>query len=316
MTDRIPELEAWLDCHQIRWDLTTVAVDDLDTVAGLTNQARPDQPLDTATVERYAADLAAGDQFPPIVVHDTNDGLDPVGGNHRITAARIAGIATLPAYVVHDLTARLEWLLAVEDNRRHGLALTEPQRAHHALRLVDSGTTHADAARAVGLTPGQLQRHLSARRATQRATAAGIDPDAWAALSSTSRARLAAITDDRVFTRAANLTCAGVVRASDVDELVSRLNNTDTPAEAIQHLLDLEKAAAKRTRRPQGRPSGAPRLKLLAQLDAVLGLDPDTVAADTAPAHRRQLADQIDLAVDHLLAIRHAATDDTAKGAA
>lgn len=298
----IPELEAWFDEHGLVWELVDVPVDQIDQLTGLTNQARL-EPLDEETVERYAADMADGAVFPPIVL--TAEGLSPVGGNHRLAAARRSGREQLAAYVVSGLDAHHEWLLALEDNRRHGLPLSTAERAHHAARLVNDGETITAAARICGIPAHAVTRHLDKVRADQRAVATGVHGPDWESLSTTTKQRLGGINHDRVFAKAAQLCVSGAITATDVGATVGRLNAADTPADAMQLLVALEEAALVQTSRPQGRPPSmarAPRAKLLADLAGILRFDPDHVAADVATPDLRVL-NQIHSTVAHLTRI-------------
>ncbi len=314
---RIPELEAWLDEAGLAWELRDVVVGRIDQLAGLTNQARL-EPLDEDTVQRYAADMAEGAEFPPIVLNA--EGLVPVGGNHRVAGARRAGRPTLPAYVVEGLSPHLEWLLALEDNRRHGLPLSEAERVHHAVRLTNAGESIAAAARLCGISPQKLQHHLDElhrmRRADERAARSGLSGPDWEALAPSTRVRLAAITSAKVFAKAAALTAAGSITASEVGSLVGKLNGAESTADAMELLIKLDQSG--RTARGRGRPptvGRAPRARLMGELDVLLRYDPAAVAHDDSAADLRVL-NQIQSTVDHLTRISAAIAAVQAEGAA
>jgi hypothetical protein len=69
------------------------------------------------TVERYAAWMRRGDEFPPIEVVAVRDGtFVPLDGYHRIAAARLNGSATIEANVFtcpggEDIQVFIDWLL-------------------------------------------------------------------------------------------------------------------------------------------------------------------------------------------------------------
>lgn len=305
MTSTIPELEAWFDTQGLTWELTTVDVDRIDQVAGLTNQARH-EPLDRDVVERYAADMVNGDQFPPVVLHDDDGTLVPVGGNHRIAATMHAGIGTLAAYVVKSVTAEVEWLLAIEDNRRHGLPLSDAERIHHALRLLDDGRTVPQAAAIVGVSENKLQRHVGAAKADRRAAELGVDMQTWSTLSLTTKTRLVAVHHPKLFVKIAGLAALGVIPAGEVGDVVSRVNTAETTADAMQFLHVLDRAADGRTLRSGGRPASAvraPRKRLIGDLAGIMRFDPQAVAGDdSAPTAR--IAAQITAARAHLAEIQ------------
>ncbi len=300
----IPELESWLSTRAVSWRLDpAVPIGAIDQLAGLSNQARL-EPLDEATVERYAADMADGAVFPPVVLADDGSGaLEPVGGNHRIAAALRAERSTIPAYVVSTSDARVLWLLALEDNRRHGRPLTTRERLHHALRLVEQGYTATEAGRTVGVPASTLVRHGSAEKADKRAADLGVDPAGWEDLSVSTRARLDAIEADRVFAKTAAMCAAGTITGAEIGGLVGRLNAADTGAEAMQLLVDLENAAKELTRRGRGRPPArarAPRARLLGDLYQLLRNDIDSVAIDHSGRDSESVRNQIRLAQRHL----------------
>lgn len=56
--------------------------------------------LNSDVTEQYSEAMLRGDEFPPIVLYDTPDGLILVDGFHRTEAASIAGIPTLTAEVI------------------------------------------------------------------------------------------------------------------------------------------------------------------------------------------------------------------------
>ncbi|HXH58446.1 ParB/RepB/Spo0J family partition protein [Iamia sp.] len=304
----LPELEAWLDAHQVTWELVPdIDILSVDVVAGLANQARLTS-LNEDVVDRYAADMAAGARFPPVVLNRVGGRLIPVGGNHRLAAARRAGVATLPAYVLDEVDDTTVHLLAIEDNRRHGLPLTDEERLHHAVHLTQTDHTPAEAADVCGISLNKLHRHLRANNASRRAVR--LDVDGWAALSVTARAQLDSITDDAAFAHIVRLAVDGTVLAGEVGPVVARVNAAVDVAAARRLLTDLERASAGRTRRGVGRPPSAdlaPRLRLLADLDGVMRFDPAAVARNShTPEQRAQVAAQCKAAARHLMAIEKA----------
>lgn len=308
ITGRIPELETWFDHHDISWVFNPAfPVDGIDHLAGLANQARL-QPLDEAVVDRYTADMEAGAQFPAVVLRLVTVGHREsrvaVGGNHRTAAARKSGRATLAAYLV-ECDDDQAHLLAIEDNRRHGLPLSDEERLYHAVSLVNSGRhTATEAAGICGLAPTKLQAQLTANRGAQRAIR--LDVDGWAALSTTSRAKCASIRDDGMFARVIPLVANSTILAAEVTDVVARLNVAN-PQQAAELLDALELDARQRTRRTTGHPVSrlrAPATRLLHDLDGILNYQAVDVAADcNTPEQRQRLANQIKAAARRLMAI-------------
>lgn len=299
----IGELEDWFDSHGISWHLEQVPLEQIDHLAGLANQARL-SPLDEHVVERYTADMEAGAVFPPIVVRRQRRKLIPVGGNHRCAAARKADVGSLAAYVVEGLTDELVHLLAIEDNRRHGLPLSDNERLFHAVQLVNAGRTVVDAAAICGLPAHKLGRQMDARRGGERAVR--LDADGWAALSVSAKARLVSIRDDNAFTRVVRLAASGAIPAIELADVVSRINN-GTSHQAVELLDALEADAGLRTPRSSGHPMSkvrAPATRLLHDLEGVCGYDPKAVAEDCVSAEQRaRLAKQIKATARRLMAV-------------
>lgn len=76
--------------------------------------------LDTETISEYAAAMKAGEAFPPIRVIEADDGWLVCDGFHRVSAARAAGIASLPCNVTVG-TMDDALLLALQANATNGL---------------------------------------------------------------------------------------------------------------------------------------------------------------------------------------------------
>lgn len=303
--NRLPELEDWLSANAITWRYEpALSLADIDHMTGLANQARL-QPLDEHVVDRYQADMEAGAMFPPIVVRRHRRKHIPVGGNHRCAAARKAGVPHLAAYVLESITDEQVHLLAIEDNRRHGLPLTDDERLYHGVQLVNSGRhTTVDAARICGIPAHKLGRQLDANRGAQRAIRR--DVDGWAALSTTSRAKCVSIQNDAVFARVVPLIANGTILAAEVQDLVARINE-GTVEQATELIDALEADAGQRTRRSTGHPvsrTRAPATRLLHDLDGICSYEPAGVAADIhTPEQRTRLANQIKVAARRLMAI-------------
>jgi hypothetical protein len=304
-TTRILELEAWFDQHRITWTLDPdVPVADIDALAGLANQARL-SPLDEDVVDRYAADMHAGAHFPPIVVRRHRRKLIPVGGNHRTAAARRAGIPTLAAYIVTSLTDDQVHLLAIEDNRRHGLPLSDDERLYHAIQLVNAGRMVTEAANICGLAPNKVQRQLDANRGAARAIR--LEVDGWLNLSTTNRAKCSSVRDDRLFARLVPLIASGAIPSQEVPDIVARLNGAELGRHADELLDALEDDAQNRTRRTTGHPVSkmrAPATRLVHDLDGILSYEPDAVARDChSPEQKLRVANQIKVTARRLMAI-------------
>lgn len=103
---------------------------------------------------------ACPDRLPPIVVHRST--MKVVDGMHRLHAARLNGRETVEARYFEG-SEREAFLLAVELNMKHGLALTLSDRKKSAMKILESFPEWSDRAVAVktglsGKTVGALRR--------------------------------------------------------------------------------------------------------------------------------------------------------------
>lgn len=304
---RQTDLEAWLDSIETAWSY----VDELDLAAvdekaSLRNQARL-EPLDDDTVERYAADMARGDAFPPIIVRAKGDRLVVLGGNHRYHAAKRSKTA-ISAYVV-DCTDEQALRISYEDNRRHGLPPSVLERCRQGAHLVALGYSVAAAARVVGLNQQRLQRAITADEFVRRCRTLDIVP--VPDLVETTKARLMAIRADPVFLDAVDLVADAGLGGDDVERLVVDTNKARSEAAARDHVRNLRALNADRiARRAAGNDKRTnakanPRDRLVRALTELSLLDPVEVARATLPDQRRTVFDHIRRAAANLNAIDH-----------
>jgi ParB-like chromosome segregation protein Spo0J len=299
---RLPDVEAWLDDHQVAWVLDTVDLADVDVPAGYKNQTRLDA-INRDTVDRYTTDMEAGATFPPIILRHAGAKWIPVDGNHRLTAARATRQPTIAAYLIKQLTAGQALELAIAANRTHGLPLTDEERLWHALAMIHDGTPVEAAARAVGVAVDKLRRKVAVEKFTKRA--AGLQMRNWADTSESARQILISIKDDRVFRRATRLVADRKVLAAEVGPLVARIN-ASTAGAALDELSEIDKVA--RTRRDPGRPvsfNTSPRRRLINDLDQLITRFAPAAVADDCETDmaRQQASDQIKAAARHLMKI-------------
>jgi hypothetical protein len=85
-------------------------------------ELQPRNGLDATTVKRYTAQMAMGQQFPPVTIHQVGEALYLVDGWHRVAAAEANGYSFTKAVVVQSNIEDARWA-AGEANLRHGLPL-------------------------------------------------------------------------------------------------------------------------------------------------------------------------------------------------
>lgn len=115
-----------------------VPLDNIDASKGLRNQARLECPLDEGLVDRYAACMRDGDQFPPLVLWRPGRGAwIPVDGNQRLAAAAKAKRKTFDAYLLETkdqmVADRISWVF---NNLVNGKRLSLEESLQHAVSFV------------------------------------------------------------------------------------------------------------------------------------------------------------------------------------
>lgn len=277
-----------------RWDFDpALEVAAIDKERSLANQARL-EPLNVSVVERYAEDMAGGDEFPAIVVERQRAArgqrLVVIGGNHRAAAARIAKRDHLAAYVV-EADAGVLYRLMWEDNRRHGFPPSDAERLMAAVHLVDQGDTMAAAARTVGVAYPKLMTYVAAREFDRRANKSG-QLGAAMKLAIASKQRLATLAIE-VFEPAVAAVLRHGLASNDVNDLVALLNGATTPEAGLALLgerdaeLALAGLSASGAERRRGHQS--PRATMLSALGTIRHSSAARVVADCADDDQRKV---------------------------
>ena len=99
---------------------------------------QPRAALDLAVVDEYAAAMAAGAEFPPVVIFDDGAVRWLVDGFHRVKAAERLGTKTLPSEI-HKGSKRDATLYAVSANQTHGLRRTNADKRKVVLVMLHDG---------------------------------------------------------------------------------------------------------------------------------------------------------------------------------
>ncbi|WP_055128806.1 ParB N-terminal domain-containing protein [Pseudomonas mediterranea] len=96
-------------------------------------ELQPRKGLDLPTVKRYAAQLDAGHQFPPLTIYQVGTVLYLADGWHRLAAAESLDHGYVKAQVIVGTFEEAQWA-AGEANLRHGLPLKSSE-IRNAFRL-------------------------------------------------------------------------------------------------------------------------------------------------------------------------------------
>lgn len=293
-----PETEALLDKIGVTWRYDPdVPLHTIDVFAGLANQVRH-EPLDQATVERYADAMSNGDVFPAVILVD-DDQRAPLGGNHRVAARRHNDDATIAAYLVTGTPKQLR-RIRYADNSTHGLPLTKAERVEHGIALMEDGLNQYDAAKAVGVSQPDLSIGRAALDADRRAEAANIA--GFPRLSQSVRYQLSMLDEDDVFNEAASLSLDAALSIKHVTQIVAAIRNAE-PVEALRFLGGEREDHAARIRDRGGkvRAGGrSPRAQLEGALAVIRAQSPYDVLGSCNADQRATLDQRIADATRHL----------------
>lgn len=293
---RRPDLETRLDDLNVAWEYRTVDLDHIDVDESTAHQYRL-QVVDQAAVDRYAADMARGDDFPAVLARQIRGKLVLLGGMHRTRAAHQAGRTSIDAYVV-TCTPKDARRLSFDDNRTHGLPLSVAERGELAARLVElDGYSQTTAADIVGVSKVAVQTACAARSARHRAAEAGID---LTDVAPSALARLDALTGD-LFTDACRVVAATRMGQADVTKLVTRLSRAASLADAYDE-LDVISAGYVRGEPGHGNRRHARGRMLNAALE-LLDCDPAEIADGVLPGDVQALSDLCKRAARHLMTV-------------
>lgn len=225
-----PRLEEWIESHGNSYELKSIPIGGINQTRSLSNQSRF-QALDEGTVITYAAAMERGDKFPPIVVYMLNGAYVVIDGNHRVSAANLAALTSLDAYVVTDPTERQIQTMTFEANAKHGLPSSPEERIEHGLFLMDAGVSMKDAAALVNLALATLTQAAAKQRANRRYGQLGIDR--WDTIAASNRSRLSNIRNDTVFTAASKLAIEAKLGGPAINDLVTEINKANSETEQL-----------------------------------------------------------------------------------
>lgn len=147
--NRNEQTEKILTDAGVKWEtMDKVQISAIDIKKSLENQARVGNPLIVEQVSIYRQCIANGDVFPPVLLLSKNNSFFILDGNHRINAAREAGIEvwSYGAYVVSGISDAQYRTIIYSVNNTHGLPASTEDRVKHAIFLIDNFKMTIDSA--------------------------------------------------------------------------------------------------------------------------------------------------------------------------
>lgn len=302
-----PDIEDWLTERHVEFTYEpTFDLAKVDRKASHANQAR-DEAVTGDTVEKYSSDMAAGDEFPPIVVRrrPRSPKVVVIDGNHRVASCDRTKTKRHPAYVI-DCEPEMAQRLTFEANRRHGLPPSTAERIGHAIALIASGNyTQAEASRIAGVTQPQVSKAQGIARASDRARRLDC-PRSFDLLPAEARYQLGKVRSDPVFVEAVKLTLDASLTVGDTKQLCSKVDRASSDQDALT-LIGTEQEALREQIQSKGgghrqRTTTSARVKALRACTDVLLLDPVDVAQAVAnDDQRRELRQRLKAAAKHLM---------------
>lgn len=129
----------------------------LDRIAA--NPHQPRRQFDDAALAELAASLKANGVIQPVIVRQVASGYQLIAGERRLRAARLAGLATIPA-VLKDVDSFTQAQMALVENIQRE-DLNPLDRAVGYRTLIDQlGLTQSELAQRLGEDRSQIANHL------------------------------------------------------------------------------------------------------------------------------------------------------------
>jgi ParB family chromosome partitioning protein len=123
------------------------------------NPHQPRREFNDASLAELASSLRTNGLLQPVVVRPAADGYELIAGERRLRAAKLAGLATIPA-IVREVDGLTQAQLALVENiQREDLNPVDRARAYKSL-LEQLGLSHAELATRLGEERSTVTNHL------------------------------------------------------------------------------------------------------------------------------------------------------------
>lgn len=209
-------------------------------------------------VEEYRHHMESGAVFPPLVVMGPNMLID---GNTRKTAAEKARprIRTLPAFVARFPSTALARAFAAAMNQKNGRRLSTDEARAAALALLEAGYTEESVALEVGYSRTQVGKWKVEQAFAERSRRVGI-PQAIDEIARPQQHQIGQIKSDPVFAEIVRTVQDIRPPAKEITAMVRAAKESNSEAEALQHIADLRAEMAP-AGPPPHRPAVSPALR-------------------------------------------------------
>lgn len=237
---------------------------------------RAEAAVDEDTVAIYAADYAEGAVLPAIVVHapENSKWATLLSGYHRKAGAEKAGLITLPALVIQNLSDAQGRKFVAMANRNLGRGASMDDRIYHAQHLhTVHGVPLDEAARISGAPLSRVEGHIKEERVIQRLDRLGVDRPKRA----TAIRRLDTVPQDRVFAALAGV--ADRFTVAEFSSLATEATKARSEDSAFKMIVDRAKEKDEAVRR-----AGNMRRKQVGKSSAYVKIQQAARAAKRLPS--------------------------------
>jgi hypothetical protein len=240
-------------------------------------------------VNEYATQMRAGAIFPPMVATHKRRLID---GNTRKGACQANGFETFPVYFVKLPQASYGPMIGAALNQMGGKRLTDEEAFFAAETMIRNGHADEAIARTIGKSAQSIRNYRRQTRFKDAAERTGVGE---VKVTATAQRALADIKLDEPFKEAVQLVSAVKLAPRDVQELVEKIGNTHSEAQALDVIEEArtKHAPAGPPPRKQNRTRAATQASrkvdaFLASVKAPPGeLAPASLRSDLEPKWRR-----------------------------
>ena len=202
------------------------------------NPHQPRRVMNEATLAELAASLKSTGLIQPIVVRKTGDRYELIAGERRWRAARVAGLATVPALVREASAFEQAQMALVENIQRENLNPIDRALAYRTL-MGQLGLTQAELAARMGEERSSIANYLRLLDLGEAVQAMVVD----GRLSMGHAKILAGVLDKAEQERLAQIVVGQSLSVRNLERQMQQSATSPAPREdASAHLRDLEKS--------------------------------------------------------------------------
>jgi hypothetical protein len=203
-------------------------VDKLDAEYNESQVRKVNHRAPQENVNEYAIQMRAGAIFPPMVATHNRRLID---GNTRKGACQVNGVETFPVYLVKLPQASYGPMIGAALNQMGGKRLTDEEAFFAAETMIRNGHADEAIARTIGKSAGSIRNYRRQTRFKDAAERTGLGE---VKVTATAQRALADINLDEPFKEAVQLVTAVKLPPRDVQDLVEKIGNTHSEAQALE----------------------------------------------------------------------------------